>query len=114
MPPYVKTEAELREELREQVAALRASSAAYDAGERWEATRLAATAYILLHDGGRRSQSLLTRLNLRRELSFISSVKPDAPLPLAKIDGNVFTGEHTYSPLLGEFPTTHRVLRFSQ
>lgn len=114
MPAYRKTLTELQQELIEQLQALRDSATAYDAGKLWEAKRLAATAYILLHDSGQKS--LLNRLNLRRSIQFVSTVKPPqvgSPLPLAMIEGNAFTGSVTYAPFLEQQSTHRRDLKFS-
>lgn len=107
MKIYLKSQIELEQELREQMSALRASAVAYDTGALWEAKRLATTAFILVHDGGRRAQSLLTQLKLRREINFVSTVRPrdeegESPLPLANIQIHMEEGWSTYSPFLSD------------
>ena len=72
-----RTEGELREALSEQIKALKSSCKAYDKGETWEAKRLATSIYILVHDGGRNSRSLLGQLGLKENTSFISSIYDD-------------------------------------
>jgi hypothetical protein len=105
MASYVKTKIELQQELHEQVAALRASSTNYDSGARWEAKRLATTTYILLNDGGRNNKALLTQLELKEGMSFISTVKlasadGESPLPLATILIRMAHGDYSYEPFL--------------
>ena len=76
MANHQRTRAELKQDLREQYEALLASSASYDAGNRWEAKRLATAIYNLVHDGGRQTRSILTQLGVRDILPLLSSVKP--------------------------------------
>ncbi|HYN45978.1 MAG TPA: hypothetical protein VES64_04735 [Allosphingosinicella sp.] len=117
MPAYVKTRTDLENELTDQLSALRDSATAYDAGKLWEAKRLAATAFILLHDGGRRTQSLLTQLGIRRGMTFTSTVKPpeaNSPLPLAMINVDVVNGVATYAPFLDGQSTHRNELKFSK
>lgn len=115
MPAHTKTSDELQQELFEQLEALRDSAAAYDSGKLREAKRLAAVAYILLHDSGQKS--LLSRLGVRRDMQFLSTVKPaevGSPLPLAMIEGNIFTGTVTYAPFLDQESSHRRDLKFSK
>ncbi|HEX8363762.1 MAG TPA: hypothetical protein VF603_00585 [Allosphingosinicella sp.] len=117
MPAYVKTQRDLESELDDQIAALRDSAVAYDGGKRWEAKRLAATAFILLHDGGRKTQSLLTQLDLKRVMKFVSTVKPAnaaSPLPLAVINLSFSKGTSSYEPFLDEQSTHRTELKFSK
>jgi hypothetical protein len=74
-----RTRAELVSALNEQLGAIKASSAAFDAGVTWEATRLATAAYVILHDGKRRTVSLLTQLGVKEKIPFISSSVPANP-----------------------------------
>ena len=66
----------------EQIDALRSSCENYDEGNRWEAKRIATALYILCHDppSSRKSKvkSILTLLDLKHNLSYISSIRPDA------------------------------------
>lgn len=73
--------------MEEQVLALRASSQSYDDGNHWEAKRLAATVYILFHDGHGRTRSLLGQLELKDKL-FLPSSKLDL---LGPMRGQSFT-----------------------
>jgi hypothetical protein len=70
--------AEFVQLLAEQRQALVASSENYDKGNEWEAARLAATVFNLVHDGGG-IRSLLTQLGLRASLRFVSTgrIEPD-------------------------------------
>lgn len=95
---HIRDRDELEQELREQAAALRASASGYDSGDLWEAKRLAVVAYVLLHDSGKNSQSLLGQLGLKGEMISTADLSGNSPLPLADISGNAFTGECTFSP----------------
>ena len=52
---------------------MRASCKSYDAGETWEAKRLAVTAHNLLHDGGRFNKSILSQLGILTKINFADS-----------------------------------------
>lgn len=88
MMAFVRDNADLRENLREQTQMLISSAQAYDKGVLWEAKRMATHVDTLLHDRGKRTVSLLTQLNVLMTLSFVSSsrglseLKPDTPLLL--------------------------------
>lgn len=73
MAGYNRSDEELVEKLTTQMKALRSSAAAYDKGELWEAERLAATVYILLHDGAGRTKSLLGQLGKKNSLQYVST-----------------------------------------
>lgn len=73
MSEYIVTQPELLERLAEQRDMLRTSCLAYDAGKLFEAQRIAATLFILLHDAGKNSRSLLGQLKLKDKISYISS-----------------------------------------
>lgn len=113
MPHYIKTKVELEKELQEQIEALRDSAAAYDSSKLWEAKRLAGTAYILVHDSGKNSRSLLTQLGLK-DMLYTSTVGPsDSPLPLGTIQINIPAGTCTYAPFLDAAPMMQS-LKFSK
>lgn len=116
MGEYTRSRAELEQELREQAAALRSSASGYDAGQLWEAKRLASTAFILLHDGGRNSKSLFGQLGINTE--FLSSAKldGDSPLPLAIVTMDMKAGGSgmTFTPFLDEHSTARRKLKFKK
>lgn len=114
---HVKSPDELKVELQEQIAALRASAAAYDGGAFWEAKRLASTAYILLHDGSANSKSLLGQLGLKATITLLSTARPqsaDPVLPLAVLDVSMVEGWYRYSPNLDRFSEAHHELPFSK
>lgn len=67
---YTRPIHELWDALERQMAALRASAAAFDKGEDWEAMRLATAVHTLVHDGGRNTVALLTQLHLKQTLQF--------------------------------------------
>ena len=73
MPPYVRSPDEVKNALREQIMMMRASAEGYDNGNRWEAKRLAVSAYTLLHDGTGRTKSILTQLGARAGMRFVST-----------------------------------------
>lgn len=85
-----RSEGELLVKLSIQRRALTSSCEAYDRGDTWEAERLAVTAYVLLHDGGPRTRSLLGQLGMKSSLKYISSSRgfrmefaiPLSPSPL--------------------------------
>lgn len=103
---------ELVTALNEQLEALKASSAAFDAGQIWEAKRLATTAYVILYDGKRRTVSLLTQLGVKDKLPFTSTAVPSNPnnkaaeMPLVVV--HLQTAGAKYLPLCatggGPFP----------
>jgi hypothetical protein len=78
---YQRTKAELEEKLNNQIKALRASSANYDAGQTWEAERLAGALFQIVYNTGT-SQSVLSHLGILDSVPFISTVSllpPDLP-----------------------------------
>lgn len=118
MPPWIRTRAELRTSFQEQFAALQASSRGYDSGDLWEAKRLATTIHILVHDGGKRTVSLLTQLGIRSNLSFLSSrgewhennLLPNMPLTVMQFDDQGIA----YFPSFGIMQEQHQYLSFSR
>jgi hypothetical protein len=73
MAKFGKSAAELKQELEEQLLALRSSCENYDKGNLWEAKRIAGVISILLFDGGKNSKSLLGQMSLKNDLLLISS-----------------------------------------
>ena len=67
-----KSRDELNVELREQILALRSSCKAYDAGDKWEAKRIASSIYILFSDGGQ-NRSLLRQLGIKGKVQMLST-----------------------------------------
>jgi len=111
-----KSAAELQQELLEQAEALRASAAAYDGGALWEAKRLAVTAYMLLHDGGRNSKSLLGQLGLKGPMMSTALSGDSSPLPLAVVTLDFKPGGKgmTFKPFLDEHSSQRRIIPFSK
>ncbi len=50
----VRTRAETKAALQDQLKMIAASCGAYDKGEKWEATRLAVSVYVVVHDRGKK------------------------------------------------------------
>lgn len=73
---FEKTDDELRQALKRQVANMRRSMTAFDDGAVEEAERMAQSCYVLLHDGGK-SHSLLGQLGLKKAMML-----PDSSLKL--------------------------------
>lgn len=115
MAKHPRSKLELQVELGEQAEALRSSAVAYDSGKLWEAKRLATTAYILLHDGGRNSKSLLAQLGVKGEMLSTADHGSDAPLPLASLTIGMAAANPgmTFSPVLTGY-TTSRTLPFNK
>jgi hypothetical protein len=76
---WTRPREEVLDALNQQREALIASCKSYDEGNRWEALRLATAVYIIVHDGGRNSKSILTQLGLRGSLRFVGSGIPCIP-----------------------------------
>jgi hypothetical protein len=109
MATYRRTDQEIRQALIEQYHALIASSANYDAGNLWEAKRLATTIYNVVHDGGSRTKSLLGQLGIKSTIALLSCVKPpDKPGTQTLAIANGMCGvSHThegpvYTPVLSK------------
>jgi hypothetical protein len=117
-----KTPSRPREELIElyerQMKALEASCVAYDAGEEWEAERLATTVFNLVHDGGSIA-SLLSQLELKDSLKFVSSGRmqqlpfgaPTVASPVLLLMRFDEKGAH-YLPKLGDGPPVYASVPF--
>jgi hypothetical protein len=76
---WTRPGSEVLHQLRNHRRALAASAASYDLGEKWEAQRLATAVYTLVHDGGRNSRSILTQLQIRTSLRYMSTALPSNP-----------------------------------
>ena len=106
---WTKSRTEILREFEEQMSAFQSSSAAFDAGQTWEAKRLATVVNILVHDHGR-TISLLKQLRVKDAIRFRSSGHPLrdgnllSEMPLVKIEMSS-TGVR-YLPLLGDRPPT--------
>lgn len=79
---YTLTRYDLQKHLSNQVRFLKNSSDAYDAGFEDEAQRLATTIRVLMHDT-KRSTSLLTHLDCKQRIFFVSSTSQYIPTNLA-------------------------------
>ena len=116
-----RTRQDLIEALQCQVTFLQRSAAAYDAGDQLEAIRLATVAYVILHDGGKRNQSILTQLGVRGSLRFVVKGRPvnpqnlvtDMPLVGLQFQGGENPGA-LYVPLLANGPQPIRYLQFQR
>ena len=102
-----KTADEVRRNFQHVFRGLLISCESYDAGYKGEAARLAASVYILVHDYGRNSVSLLTQLG-RNSIDFVNTCVPLNPknllteMPLAMM--HLTDGGMEYVPLLGGPP----------
>lgn len=78
---YNRSREDLLRDLEDQRRALSASAKGYDAGDAWEAPRLATAIYTIVNDGRGRSKtiSILTRLEMLEKIKFFSSVAKRAP-----------------------------------
>jgi hypothetical protein len=112
---WLKPRSEVVEHYNNCRSAIEASCRSYDAGNDWEAARLATSIYALIHDGGKNSRSILTQLGLRSTMRFVSySVPPDkrnllpsTPLVLTRVgpDG----GKHF--PVLDQGPRGPKLIQ---
>jgi hypothetical protein len=118
MPPWHKSQDELRTELHEQLQALQSSCNGFDRGGLWEAKRLATIVDTLVHDRNRKTVSLLSQLRVRDAMKFTSSrhewnnhsVTPQIPLVLIR---HTSTGA-AYEPVLDKLPFPNAQLSFSK
>ena len=117
MTAQKRTHDELIEELNNQLAALKASCAGYDAGDFWEAPRLATIVYTLVNDGQSKIVSILTQLGLRNNIGFASYATPQNPhnllgwLPLCMM--HLANNDCLYVPVLDQGPPDQmRTMRF--
>jgi hypothetical protein len=113
-----RTPDEMRQAYLVQISALESSCDGYDQGNAWEAARLAASIYVLVNDGGRKNQSLITRLGLKRRILFVASGAIDdgkAALHQVLVGVSKKTAtEAQFVPLLGTQSERHRKLRFGE
>ena len=106
-----RTLEEVQKAFEAQYKALQASCRAYDAGEKWEAMRIATTVHTLVHDHGKSYHSILTQLGIRGSLRFLSSgrVRGDSELAWSPLVSAEMTqvGIKCHH-MLGEGPQTSR------
>jgi hypothetical protein len=113
---WKRSKEELLTSLQVQLKAIDASCRAYDDGDKWEAIRLANSAYILLHDGGKKVRSILTQLGIRAPIRFVASGHPNHPgnkvreLTLLMIQIGPEGAKHI--PRLDQGPTPPRLVQF--
>lgn len=113
---YQRSREELLDALRTQIGFLRASCASYDSGSHSEAVRMASSLFILVADGS--SRSLLTTLNLRKQIEFISyahepvrgNLLADEPVVMIEVTDSRFG----YLPVLDQGPTQPKTMKFSK
>jgi hypothetical protein len=115
--PLTRTREELEKAREIQCRAILASSSAYDAGEWWEALRLATAVYVLVHDGGKRNKSVLSELGIRGRLRFVASGFQYGPTNVLRethlLSTRVYSdGTAEYRPLLDGAAWPHRELQF--
>ena len=103
IPPEIntrRTSADLDAILARQVGHLRRSLEAYERGVWEEAERLASVVFILVADGQGRTKPLLSQMELRDEIPFLSCRSKTLNyyrLPICGVD--LYDGEHVYYPL---------------
>jgi hypothetical protein len=105
---------------REQRAAMESSCREFDSGYRWEAKRLATSAYVFCHDPtnkGSRSKSLLRQLGLKHKLAFLSTIGnlPETRIPWIPLTYMKATETTTFEfmPKLDSAPTEWQWLSFA-
>jgi hypothetical protein len=89
---------ELERDFRETFQRLVSAGTAFDAGQGYEAAGIAAAVYVLVHEGGKRSPSLLTLLGRKAGLKFIDSARSinprnlltEIPLVMMQMSSNDF------------------------
>ena len=84
MPKFRKSKEALEVELKEQMEALRYCAASFDGGNLWQAKFLSVTMYNLLFDGSGLTKSLLTTLQIRSKVNFLSTMEP-IPISLSGV-----------------------------
>ncbi len=112
---WQKSKDEILVALKNQILALVASSNSFDAGNAWEAARIAAIVHILVHDSGR-TKSLLTQLGVRGSARFVSSGSLHRPGNLLRheqlIAFRLDASGGKYIPLLSSGPHQSRDVQF--
>jgi hypothetical protein len=81
---HIRTPGEIWEQLEIQKRALASSAQAYDAGELWEAMRLATTVYNIVNSGKTKTRSILRQLGVEQKMQFLSTKPAVHPLNLLK------------------------------
>ena len=113
---WIRSSEEVQRALEIQRQALESSCVAYDNGNRWEASRIATTVMVLVHDAGR-NQSILRQLGIKGKLRFITSAFQYSPRNVLRethlLSTRVYNdGTAEYAPLLDGAPHGLRRLQF--
>jgi hypothetical protein len=114
---WTRSHEELLASLQTQLMAIEVSCQSYDAGNQWEAFRIATAVHVLVHDGGKKVRSILTQLGIRGPLRFVSSGHGHFPgnlareLQLVKMRISTERGGE-YLPVLGDCATPPRLVQF--
>lgn len=111
---YQKTPEELREAAVEQIEQLQSSCTLYDSGKLSEAPRMATCLFNLVNDGS--TPSLLTKINLRKKIEYVSYVQEPTPgnlladefLVILQMGNNTFS----YLPKLDQGPFPPNLIKF--
>ncbi len=74
-----RTIEEIQQALHDQLSFLKTSCELYDKGKVAEAQRISSAVYIMLHDGHKRTSSILSQLRLKGSMSFVSFVPNSTP-----------------------------------
>lgn len=120
---WKRSKQEVFEALNVQRQAIAASCKSYDEGNKWESLRLATAVYVVVHDGGKHSKSLLTQLGIMNGLQFVASGPPHEPKNLMPqttiVSVKLSAGGHgsasaEYVPFLDEGPEKYRLIKFSK
>ncbi len=116
--PIVRPRSSLIEALGNQRSAIARSCASFDDGHLWEAGRLAASVFVIVHDASKRDQSLLTRIGVRGSTRFLCSNRKTNPRNLASehLLASVITTNNgaRFIPRLDSLPECHRWLQFHE
>jgi hypothetical protein len=114
---HIKARSEIIEHYNNCKSALEESCTGYDKGKTWEAQRLATSVYSMVHDGGKKSKSILSQLGLRASAKFVSystpvnkkNLIPSNPLVIYKI--TVGAGAEA-TPMLENGPFAPKTVQF--
>lgn len=93
-----RSQQELARDFRDTFLRLVRAGEAFDEGHEYEAASIAALIYVLVHEGGKRSPSLLTMLGRKTSLKFVDSAAPlnprnlltETPLVMMEVSNNGF------------------------
>lgn len=117
---YKRSTDEMQEALGRQINHLRRSCIAYDQGTHEEAERIASCVYILAHDGGDRSKSLLGELGYKSTMNFFTTTGAHALGPrkiniMPSLIGVTFVrSKAIYTPHLAGAPFGAELVTFDE